>query len=354
MIHCHLLNAAEAHLMSQNSISQPPVRPNLVSLFIGASYPFRALKLFIALPRLRRYVLLPILLNVVIGTTLYAGLLFAGLEAIDAFLAAVPGWVASASHPQIAWSAWTVTLPDWLSTWSAAWPIPLPHLPTWTWSWTAWLPHLAWPQLSWPQLSWPNIVLPSWLADLPEFGLALFIWLLRLLLVLTLLLITGLILLQFGVFLGAPWYGQLSEELERLQTGEVQIILINPMREAWRAIFYELKKLVLLFGIGLPLLTGQLFPGLGTLISTTGGIALTATLVCLDFVDATLERRRLRFRQKLGLLFQSLPASAGFALVCLGLVSIPFVNLLSIPICVAAGTLFACEQLLPIWRQNKS
>ena len=42
---------------------------------------------------------------------------------------------------------------------------------------------------------------------------------------------------------------------------------------------------------------------------------------------------------------RSLPASAGFGLACLGLVSIPFVNLLSIPLCVAAGTLFFCDRI---------
>jgi CysZ protein len=322
--------------MSQDSISKPSTRRDLSGLFVGATYPLRALKLFAQLPHLRRYVLLPILLNLVIGVTLYATLLITGLQAIDALLTAIPTWVANAPHPQIDWSTWTAALPN------------LPHF-----TWPSWLPHLTFPHftlphLAFPQVGLPKITLPSWLAELPEFGLALFIWVVRLLLVITLLLLTGFILLQFGVLLGAPWYGQLSEELERVQTGQLQIIRINPIREIWRAVLYELKKLVLLVIIGLPLFIGNFFPGVGTLVATGGGIALASTLVCLDFLDSTLERRRLQFRQKLGLIWQCLPTSAGFALTCLGLVSIPFVNLLAIPICVAAGTLFACDQVLPI------
>ena len=52
-------------------------------------------------------------------------------------------------------------------------------------------------------------------------------------------------------------------------------------------------------------------------------------------------------RARLGLIRRSLPASAGFGLVCLGLISIPLVNLLAIPLCVTAGTLFFCDQIWP-------
>jgi CysZ protein len=71
------------------------------------------------------------------------------------------------------------------------------------------------------------------------------------------------------------------------------------------------------------------------------------TLLCLDMFDAPLERRRLGFRQKLALVRRCFPASASFGLVCLGLVGIPFMNLLAIPLCVTAGTLFFCDRMLP-------
>ena len=60
-----------------------------------------------------------------------------------------------------------------------------------------------------------------------------------------------------------------------------------------------------------------------------------------------LERRRLRFRDKLKIALGGLPATATFSLVSLFLVSIPFVNLLAVPICVAAGTLLFCDRIYP-------
>ena len=42
---------------------------------------------------------------------------------------------------------------------------------------------------------------------------------------------------------------------------------------------------------------------------------------------------------------RGLPASAGFGLVALTLVSVPFVNLLSVPVCVVAGTLLYVDRV---------
>jgi CysZ protein len=68
-------------------------------------------------------------------------------------------------------------------------------------------------------------------------------------------------------------------------------------------------------------------------------------IACLDFFDPALERRQLRFRRKLGVVRRGLPGTAGFGLVCFGLVSIPLINLLAIPLCITAGTLFFIERL---------
>ncbi|MBD1871641.1 EI24 domain-containing protein [Cyanobacteria bacterium FACHB-471] len=241
-------------------------------LFAGATYPFRAFSLLGKTPKLRGYVLVPILVNLIVGGTLYAGLLFAGFQGIDAAIQNLPTWAA-----------------------------------------------------------FLDVVL-------------------RVLLTILLFLLTGFVLLQFGVLLGSPWYGKLSEELEQLRTGHT----VTPpggvggiFVEIWRAIAFELKKLALTAAIALPLLLLNFAPGVGTVVATVGGIALAATIVCLDFLDPALERRRFRFRTKLSIVARNFPASASFGLVCLGLVSIPLINLLAIPLCVTAGTLFFCDRVLP-------
>lgn len=237
----------------------------------GAFYPLYALSVLARSPRLWRYVLLPIVLNVIVGATVYAALLFAGLRAIDVFMAGLPEWAAALGA------------------------------------------------------------------------------LLRVVLIVGLLIGTGFVLVRFGVVLGAPWYTRLSAELELLRGGQPPKQadgLPSALRDLSRALAFELRKLLLVLAIGAGLLLLGLIPVAGQLLATAGWVALGATIACLDFFDYPLERRLLSFRAKLGVIWRSLPASAGFGLACLGLVSIPFVNLLSIPLCVAAGTLFFCDRII--------
>ncbi len=253
----------------------------------GVTYPLKALITFIKNPRLWKYIAVPIFLNIIVAIALYSSLLFFGFQFVDEIKGDITLWL----------NQLIANLPQWLGFLSYA-----------------------------------------------ASGL---IFILRFLLIVILLIATGFVLTQFGVLLGAPWYGQLSEQLEKVRTGKVEIIEINIVKDLSRAILYELKKLVLIALVGIPLLVFNVLPGVGTLISTIGSLALTTTIVSLDFCDSPLERRRFSFRKKLGIVFRSLPASGSFGLVCLGLISIPLLNLVTIPLCVASGTLFICDRVLP-------
>lgn len=256
-------------------------------LVSGATYPLRALITFWHNPRLWQYVVVPILLNLAIALLLYGGLLFFGWQIVDQVRTAISLWLDNA----------------------------IANLPTWL--------------------------------NFLQYIIVALAFLLRLLLILILLIVTGFFLTQFGVLLGSSWYGQLSEQLEKIRTGKTEIIEVGFVSELGRAVLYELKKLVLIGVGGLFLLSFNFLPAIGTLGTTIGWLVLTATIICLDFLDAPLERRRLRFRSKLRIVFRSFPASASFSLVCLGLISIPLLNLFTIPLCVASGTLFACDRILP-------
>ncbi|MEM8831424.1 MAG: EI24 domain-containing protein [Cyanobacteria bacterium P01_G01_bin.19] len=251
----------------------------------GATYPIKAAIAFIQNPRLLKYIAIPILVNIVVAIALYSGLFYFGWQIIDGVQGDLTIW----TEQLIA------NLPQWLSFLSYG-----------------------------------------------VFGLAAII---RFLLGVVLLIATGFVLTQFGVLLGAPWYGQLSEQLEKLRTGKVELIELNIASDLGRALLYELKKIVLIIAIGIPLLTINLFPGVGTIISSVASFTLTTMIVCMDFLDSCLERRRLKFREKLTIVWKSLPASGSFGLVCLGLISIPLINLVTIPLCVASGTLFVCDRV---------
>lgn len=255
--------------------------------FSGMSYPFRLLRLFKANPSLLSYVIVPILVNIIIGIFLYVGLFFFG---------------------------WQVTqlLTDSLIN----------------------------------RLDLLFADLPTWLNSL-DYIVIILGWLIRIILSLLLLVLTGFILVQFGVILAAPWYGNLSEKIEKIRTNKVEIVEVGIVRDIWRAIIFELKKISLILGCGIFIFVLSFIPIIGAIISTVGGITITGTIICLDFFDGALERRRLSFRKKVNLVWKCFPASAGFALICLFVISIPFLNLITIPFCVGGGTLFVCDRILP-------
>lgn len=250
------------------------------SLFDGARYPFLALGLLGRTPRLWHNIWMPVLLNIVVGALLYAGLLAVGLRGVDGLVAASPEW-------------------------------------------------------------------------LQPFGDVL-----RVVLIIGLLLAIGFVLVRFGVVLGAPWYSNLARQIEIMRLGPA--VPDEPpgcaaaMSDLGRAIAYEIKKLLLVGGIGLLLLPLNLLPAIGSLLAGTGWLLLGVLLTCLDFFDPPLERRRLRFREKMRTVRRGLPASGGFGLVCLLLVNIPVLNLIFVPICMAAGTLFFCDRLWQPWGKEGS
>jgi len=256
-------------------------------LISGASYPLRAVKMFSRHPKLLQYLAIPMAVNIVVGIILYTlSLRWAWRTATNGYL-----WINNTFTGLID------RLPQWL----------------------------------------------QWL----DYGANVLAGLLGIVFVAAIFICVGLVLVQFGVILGAPWYGQLSEQIEKLRTERLEIVEVGIVRDIGRAILFELKKLALVFSIS-PILFGINFiPALGSLVSSVGGMTLTLTIICLDFFDAPFERRRFSFRKKLGLVYRAFPASAGFGFVCLALISVPLINLVTIPICVSSGTMFVCDRLLP-------
>jgi CysZ protein len=289
--------------MNMDNQAEPQAIQQVVSLpthfLVGATYPLQAIVFLAQTPQLWSSIIFPIIVNAIVGAGLYFSLL-------------LPGWD-TINH-------WSSGLPEWLNQRIAS-------LPNGISAWLTWLPT----------------------------GAAVVDDILRWLLAIVLLITIGLLLVQFGAIFGAPWYGHLAEQIERLRLGqvpEVKPTLGRALQDIWRAITFQVKKLgLMLVGVGLFLLLGFLPFGSG--IASIGWIALGSVLVCLDFIDPPLERRRLSFRRKLGWLGRTFPASASLGWVCLVLVSIPFLNLLAVPVCLVAGTLFCCDRILPALSAEK-
>jgi CysZ protein len=166
---------------------------------------------------------------------------------------------------------------------------------------------------------------------------------LQALVVIALFIVIGFLLARFGIVLGAPWYAKLSEEIELLRTG-----VDPPSRPALadlaRAAVHEARKLALIVATSLALLAVNFVPVAGQLVGTAGGFLLGATVACLDFFDGPLDRAGLSFAQKLRYIARTAPASLGFGLACAVLIAIPLVNLLCLPLCMVAGTIFVTDR----------
>ncbi|GAB4342649.1 MAG: EI24 domain-containing protein [Leptolyngbyaceae cyanobacterium] len=261
-------------------------------LSAGVTYPLEALLLLVRSPRLLSLVIMPIGVNTVLGVLLYLGVLVPGWQFIAQLSTGLPAGTA----------AWVATLPPWLSQ----------------------------------VLGW----IPAGVGFLDDI--------LQGILAIALFIILGLLLVQFGAIVGAPWYSNLAEQVERHRMGQLPastMSLGRALKDVWRAIAFQGKKLLLL-AIAAPfLLLFSVLP-LGGLVASTGWLVLAIVLVLLDFIDPPLERRRFSFRTKLGVVGKTFPASVTFGFVCLWLISIPFLNLLTVPLCVVAGTLFCCDYAL--------
>ncbi|MBF2057385.1 MAG: EI24 domain-containing protein [Cyanobacterium sp. T60_A2020_053] len=260
---------------------------NIISGFgflTGFFYPFQALNLIAKNKSLWQYLIIPILINIIIGIITYLLILQPSLNL----------WETVVNNLVISLQEFIKNLPQWLNI---------------------------------------LIIITNFISSI-----------IRGLLLIVMFIVIGIIIAQFGGVLGAPWYGKLSEKIEVIKRGQLEIIEIDPLQDIVRAILFELKKILLSIIVGLPLFLLNFIPAVGNVISVYGGSMLTITIVCLDFLDATLERKRLKFREKLTFVFKEFPRTFGFGLACLIMISIPLLNLIIVPMCVCAGTLLVCDR----------
>jgi CysZ protein len=82
-------------------------------------------------------------------------------------------------------------------------------------------------------------------------------------------------------------------------------------------------------------------PGVGLVTTPFVAFVWTPLFVAFDLLDSPLGRRGLRFGDKVRVLWRNLPAALSLGLVASPLVSVPFLNLIGLPLAVVAGVLAA-------------
>ncbi len=228
----------------------------------GVGYIFSGLRL-VTQPGLRRFVILPLLINTLVFALLFAS----GMHYFQQFM-------------------------DWI-------------LPAGTSSWLVWLRDLLW----------------------LLFGMM------------------GIILVFFSFntlanFLGSPFNGLLSEVIERRQTGQ------SPLTQNWQEfariiipmLINELRKLRYFILISVPVLLLFVIPGINILAPFLW-VAIGVWIMALEYLDYPMANHDHDFRQVRGWLPQHRALGLGFGFGMLIGITIPGINLIMMPVGVAAATL---------------
>ena len=148
---------------------------------------------------------------------------------------------------------------------------------------------------------------------------------------------------RFGTVIASPLYGAIAERVCDTLLPDQDL----PSRSWWAdvaaAMGYEAKKIGLNVAFAVTALILSVVPVVGAVVDVAWTIAIALIFVCLDLTDASYSRRRQTFRRRGSELLKVFPEALGFALVVLPLVSIPIVNMFTVPWCCAAGMFLATE-----------
>lgn len=170
---------------------------------------------------------------------------------------------------------------------------------------------------------------------------------------LALLVVSYFAFLPLASLIAAPFNETIAETVEQLATGR-EPPPFSPARllgDLGRAIVHELRKLVRYLLLALGVLLASLLPAIGPVIGLVGGGYLAARFAAYDALDATLSRWGWPYARKTAFIRGRRAACLGLGAVVAGLLVVPFVNALAMPVGAAGGALLAVR-LVPEAERN--
>lgn len=149
-----------------------------------------------------------------------------------------------------------------------------------------------------------------------------------------------------GNLIAAPFNDLLSERTEELLIGRSlsePFSLRSFMRDGWRILLEQGKRIfVFLLGMGLLLLL-NLLPGVGTLLYAGLSVGWAVVFLSVEYTSYIADRKRMGFAAQRRYLFGHKLLMAGFGCGLLCLLAVPFLQLLCIPLGVVAATRLWCS-----------
>jgi CysZ protein len=150
--------------------------------------------------------------------------------------------------------------------------------------------------------------------------------------------------------LAGPFQERLSEVIEQIATGETiqteRMTARSLARDGARAVSTVLQRGGLFGILYIPLFALSIVPVVGV-VGVVGTLVYTAFFGALNFMDPTLERRKLPLRHKLAWARGRLAPWLGYGTGLLAILMIPFLGLLLTPAFVTGGTLLWLDARAP-------
>ena len=146
--------------------------------------------------------------------------------------------------------------------------------------------------------------------------------------------------------LSAPFNDMISERVEQLAYGKAL-----PPASAGRmargvavSLVHEARKQsIYVAGMGILLVIKLVVPVAGPVIFLVGGLLLSASFFCYDFMDFSMARRELSWTQKRKLLRANRFLTLGFGTAMAGAMAVPILSSVSMPMAAVGGTLLFCD-----------
>ncbi len=135
--------------------------------------------------------------------------------------------------------------------------------------------------------------------------------------------------------LSSPFLELISEKMESALTGkEEEVHVLTMIKNSMRSVWYEIERSIFFIIVPLFFFIINLIPGIGSILYIFLTNFFLMWVFGFNFVDFSLARKGISFKERLSFARKNLCALLGFGVICV----VPFVPLLCMPILVANGT----------------
>jgi CysZ protein len=142
--------------------------------------------------------------------------------------------------------------------------------------------------------------------------------------------------------IASPFNDLLSQKTEQLIAGfyeETHVSYLRILKNSTRAIMHAFKILGVYIGLLLLCLLFFVIPVIGQILFTISGAVLSAFMIAYEYFSYPMDRREYTWAMKKEFLKKHKMSALSFGLGCVGVASIPLVNIFFVPAAVIGGTI---------------